>query len=275
MAFIYIAFVTILSLIPENGSFALKNRSNSSHVLDYKHGYNFKADLMFPISGTLGANFGWSTSFNQGHFNEGIYLIPRLIDTTIYSPASGKIVYLKFVKDKGKTIGIKSHGFFSVVAITNESQGDFNKNIGDFVKKGEEIGLINKGKIIFEVRDFKGNPYDPIRIITHKKIDTTDKNKIFMAFRDMLLKHGFKKKEIRNMFLIANMESSLNPSAINYNRNGTVDIGLFQINSIWNKKCGLKSIELYDVNSNIECAHLVLRTQGLSAWVTWNNYLKE
>ena len=271
---IFIAVGIFVNLIFTDASFALRNHSYSGQILNYRHGYNFQADLMFPISGNLESPFGWTTSFNQGHFNEGIYLIPKLVDSPVFSPASGKIVYLNFVKDKGKTMGIKSSGFFSVVAITNESQGDFNKKVGDFVKKGEKIGAIEKGRILFEVRDFKGNPYDPIRIITHKKIDTSSKNQIYIAFRDMLLQQGFKIPEIKNMFLIASMESSLNPSAINYNRNGTVDIGLFQINSVWHKRCGVNSTELYDVNANIKCALIVLRNQGLSAWVTWKNYLR-
>jgi len=258
-----------------NSSFALKDDLSSSQILNYKHGYNFKADLMFPISGRLESPFGWTTSFNQGHFNEGIYLVPKLVNSPIFSPASGKIVYLNLVKDKGNTMGIKSQGFFSVVAIPNESQGAFSKKAGEVVKKGDEIGILKNGRILFEVRDFKGNPYDPIRIITHKKIDTSSKNQIYTAFRDMLLRQGFVISEIKNMFLIASMESGLNPSAINYNKNGTVDTGLFQINSVWYKRCGVNSTDLYDVQTNIKCALFVLRNQGLSAWVTWNNYLSK
>jgi len=45
---------------------------------------------------------------------------------------------------------------------------------------------------------------------------------------------------------IARVESGLNPSAINRNRNGTVDLGLMQINSFWLNTLGTSSRELID-----------------------------
>jgi len=45
---------------------------------------------------------------------------------------------------------------------------------------------------------------------------------------------------------IARVESGLNPSAVNRNRNGTVDLGLMQINSFWLNTLGTSSRELID-----------------------------
>ena len=45
---------------------------------------------------------------------------------------------------------------------------------------------------------------------------------------------------------IARVESGLNPAAINRNRNGTVDLGLMQINSFWLNTLGTSSRELID-----------------------------
>jgi hypothetical protein len=45
---------------------------------------------------------------------------------------------------------------------------------------------------------------------------------------------------------IARVESDLNPAAINRNRNGSVDLGLMQINSFWLKSLGATSQELID-----------------------------
>ena len=43
---------------------------------------------------------------------------------------------------------------------------------------------------------------------------------------------------------IAKIESNLNPKAVNKNLNGSIDIGLMQINSFWFKTLGLKPEEL-------------------------------
>lgn len=60
---------------------------------------------------------------------------------------------------------------------------------------------------------------------------------------------------------IAMIESSLNPSAINQNKNGTVDIGLMQINSMHLKrlsKVGVTHQSLLDPEVNVYVAALLL-----------------
>lgn len=60
---------------------------------------------------------------------------------------------------------------------------------------------------------------------------------------------------------IAMIESSLNPSAINQNKNGTVDIGLMQINSMHLKrlsKVGVTRQSLLDPEVNVYVAALLL-----------------
>jgi hypothetical protein len=60
---------------------------------------------------------------------------------------------------------------------------------------------------------------------------------------------------------IATIESSLNPRAINLNKNGTVDIGLMQINSIHLRrlaKIGITQESLKDPEVNIYVAALLL-----------------
>lgn len=60
---------------------------------------------------------------------------------------------------------------------------------------------------------------------------------------------------------IATIESSLNPSAINQNKNGTVDIGLMQINSMHLQRLGKVGVtrqSLLDPEVNVYVAALLL-----------------
>lgn len=70
------------------------------------------------------------------------------------------------------------------------------------------------------------------------------------------------------MLAIAKSESGqdLNPTAYNKNRNGTEDIGVFQINSCH----GYDRKMLENPKNNIEVAKKILKKQGLSAWVSYN-----
>ena len=53
------------------------------------------------------------------------------------------------------------------------------------------------------------------------------------------------------LMAIAKAESNLSPSATNHNRNGTVDIGLMQINSIWADQLGPTWDRLFDPCTNV------------------------
>ena len=68
------------------------------------------------------------------------------------------------------------------------------------------------------------------------------------------------------MLAIAKAESKLNPKAHNKNRNGTIDTGIFQINSIH----GYDEKWLQNPGNNIQAAKEILKKQGKQAWVTWN-----
>ncbi|HFC77038.1 MAG TPA: hypothetical protein ENJ27_02310 [Candidatus Moranbacteria bacterium] len=69
------------------------------------------------------------------------------------------------------------------------------------------------------------------------------------------------------MLAIAKAESRLIPTAEHTNKNGTKDIGLFQINSIH----GYDSNKLKDVDFNINVAREIYDRQGIAAWSAWNN----
>lgn len=65
---------------------------------------------------------------------------------------------------------------------------------------------------------------------------------------------------------IAKAESGLNPRAVNYNRNGTKDLGVFQIND-----CHYFSdADRLDWRKNIRLAKWIRDTYGWKAWVAYN-----
>lgn len=69
---------------------------------------------------------------------------------------------------------------------------------------------------------------------------------------------------------IAKSESGLKEDAIHINSN-SVDIGIFQINSIHFKKefCQLKDI--VTMKGNIDCAYEIYKTSGWNPWVAFKN----
>ncbi|WP_020678076.1 lytic transglycosylase domain-containing protein [Geopsychrobacter electrodiphilus] len=68
---------------------------------------------------------------------------------------------------------------------------------------------------------------------------------------------------------IAKTESNLNPSATNYNSNGTVDIGLMQINSIWTAQLGPTWDYLFDPCTNVMAGAWILNQCIRDYGSTW------
>ncbi len=69
------------------------------------------------------------------------------------------------------------------------------------------------------------------------------------------------------MIAIAKAESGMNPKAVNYNRNGSIDTGLFQVNSVH----GYDGLSLFDPKKNIGAAREIYDKQGIQAWTSFNN----
>lgn len=66
-------------------------------------------------------------------------------------------------------------------------------------------------------------------------------------------------------------ESGGRADANNTNRNGSVDRGLFQINSIHTKKVGGDLDSLYDIETNIRVAKQIYDGSGWFAWSAYKN----
>lgn len=74
------------------------------------------------------------------------------------------------------------------------------------------------------------------------------------------------------LYTIAKVESGLNPGAIGRNKNGTIDIGLMQINSSWIpilRKYGINGYSLFDPCQNILVGAWILRQCIYAYGETW------
>jgi hypothetical protein len=81
---------------------------------------------------------------------------------------------------------------------------------------------------------------------------------------------GFPNKVLSTMVCIANYESARRPHAVGVNKDGSRDIGLFQINKkIWGKVC---PGDLTKPWYNARCAKKVYDEQGLNAWIAYRKH---
>lgn len=80
----------------------------------------------------------------------------------------------------------------------------------------------------------------------------------------------------REAIAVAKAESGMRESAFNINTNDTIDVGLFQINSIHFGKTGCSLKEVSTVTGNIKCAKQIFDASGWNPWVAYNSgaYLK-
>jgi hypothetical protein len=90
---------------------------------------------------------------------------------------------------------------------------------------------------------------------------------------------GFPDTEIPKMVCVAKWESSFCERAINTNKNGSIDRGLFQVNSIHLGDPGCpKSGDgdtLFDAHVNTKCAHFIWKAQGIKAWYGYQKHRAE
>ena len=91
--------------------------------------------------------------------------------------------------------------------------------------------------------------------ITYSYKIINDDNKIDYCIQLVADKYGLN-PEI--FYLIAQIESRMNPHALNKNKNGSYDIGLMQINTQTARYYGYKPDDLWDICTNVEVAALKL-----------------
>jgi hypothetical protein len=71
---------------------------------------------------------------------------------------------------------------------------------------------------------------------------------------------------------IAKSESGMREDAFNtYNKNGTLDVGIFQVNSSHFNQSGCSLKELVDQYKNVDCAYNIYKASGWNAWSSFNS----
>jgi hypothetical protein len=95
---------------------------------------------------------------------------------------------------------------------------------------------------------------------------------------DALRTAGFDEDEVPRMVCTAKYESDFYERASNsHNRNGTIDRGLFQINSVHLGRAGCPRTGegLYTASANAKCALVIWRSQGNNAWYGYKKHRAE
>lgn len=75
--------------------------------------------------------------------------------------------------------------------------------------------------------------------------------------------YGFEPKTVLK---IAECESNFDTTAVNYNKNNTIDVSIFQINSIHSERAQQLKLDLTDPFDNIEMAFILLNDNGYKDW---------
>lgn len=138
----------------------------------------------------------------------------------------------------------------------------------------EDVYAFSGGFVVHKIKQnlVKVNINKTHPTLTPLKMKDLYSTELYKSFYDVLKLKGFNEYDIPRLFCVAKMESDFNPVARNLNKNGSVDLGLFQINSSWQTRQSICRMRLHDVEANIDCAKRVLAVQGLTAWVTYKKY---
>jgi hypothetical protein len=87
---------------------------------------------------------------------------------------------------------------------------------------------------------------------------------------------GFPEAVVGPMVCTAKYESSFYEGATNRNNNGSIDRGLFQINSIHIGEAGCPGADaLFNAAQNARCARTIYQSQGINAWYGYQAHRAE
>lgn len=85
---------------------------------------------------------------------------------------------------------------------------------------------------------------------------------------------SFEGEELAHFYQLALCESSGRQSAMNVNKNGTIDRGLLQINSVHEPEARKLGLDYKNsIEDNVRMARIIYDRQGYSAWLTCSTKL--
>ena len=133
------------------------------------------------------------------------------------------------------------------------------------------LGKVNS-ELALSVVTRNGRYIDPLKLLVPQGIIGTKMPK--SELKKLLRKHGATNSQIPTFLCLAEKESGLYTDAIGINSKGrwrsTVDAGLFQINDLNHKLCGISArAQLFNPEKNVACAMKVYKRQGFKAWSTY------
>ncbi|MCJ8742625.1 hypothetical protein PDJAM_G00084310 [Pangasius djambal] len=96
---------------------------------------------------------------------------------------------------------------------------------------------------------------------------------------------GYQGISLANWVCLAKHESDYNTRAMNHNTDGSTDYGIFQINNRWwcsngvfhsanGCKIACNQLLTDSISQAAQCAKIIVRQQGITAWVAWRTYCR-
>lgn len=153
----------------------------------------------------------------------------------------------------------------------------FYQNYNDYVLEFiESNGFNNPITISHDSCNYPSEPN------LYKKLQKNKQSECDVA--SYLRKSGFPESSIGTMVCISKYESSFDCDATNHNIDGSTDYGLFQINSYYwcsgdsmskYNECHTSCSSLFTCQTNSNCAYIVWKQQGYTAWYGYQYHKSE
>ena len=154
-------------------------------------------------------------------------------------------------------------GIFAITLYTLER---INKWSQENVIVGQDIVTL---KLAFPYRIEKAQPITILSPIAKDIVEGTTSDNL--SDIEKIILNVFGERNFQVARSIAKAESGLSETAFHANTNGTIDVGVFQINSVHFNKEGCSLKEIVNAEANIKCAYKIFIDQGWEPWVVYTS----